>query len=183
APLTCAIQGPGSTAAATSAIAESGTHNSTSSAPASSNATPRSRRRAEIADPTRPAPMTWIDSTSESSSSDADTGHPKSTATLWLRAVRLRVHIAVLAALAVLLAGPRVAFAGTLQFAPCGKGLVECATVAVPLDRTGATPGTVSLYVERLAPLGTPRGVMFLVAGGPGQASARAFDLANQGMF
>src|SRR5207244_9236030 len=65
----------------------------------------------------------------------------------------------------------------------CGKGLVQCATVPVPLDRTGATPGTVSLYVERLEPLGTPRGVMFLVAGGPGQASAHAFDLANQGSF
>jgi pimeloyl-ACP methyl ester carboxylesterase len=95
--------------------------------------------------------------------------------------VRLRAHIVLLAAV-VGLAIPRVA-AAALQFAPCGKGLVECATVTVPLDRTGASPGTVSLYVERLAPLGTPRGVMFLVAGGPGQASAHAFDLANQGTF
>src|SRR5207253_9702118 len=48
-----------------------------------------------------------------------------------------------------------------------------------PLDRSGGTPGTVSLYVERLGPAGTPRGVMFLIAGGPGQASAGAFDLAS----
>src|SRR5689334_23775571 len=34
---------------------------------------------------------------------------------------------------------------------PCpGKSGVECGTVAVPLDRTGATPGTVNLHVEVL---------------------------------
>jgi pimeloyl-ACP methyl ester carboxylesterase len=61
---------------------------------------------------------------------------------------------------------------------PCpGKSGVECGTVAVPLDRTGATPGTVNLHVEVLPASGNPNGVMFLIAGGPGQGSAGSFDL------
>ena len=96
--------------------------------------------------------------------------------------MRLRGLI-VVAALAASLLAPGHAAAASAQFAPCGKGAVECATVQVPLDRSGATPGTVSLYVERLPAGGTPRGVMFLIAGGPGQASAGAFDLATQGSF
>jgi pimeloyl-ACP methyl ester carboxylesterase len=94
--------------------------------------------------------------------------------------LRLRLSTLLVAVAAAFVAAPQAAAAG-LQFGPCGKGLVECATVVVPLDRTGATPGTVSLHVERLAPLGTPRGYMFLIAGGPGQASAGAFNLASSG--
>src|SRR5437588_10818152 len=114
----------------------------------------------------------------KSSSSVADTGHVKPTGIVRFAALRPRAPIALLAAVAALCVAPRSA-AASLQFSPCGKGAVECATVVVPLDRTGATPGSVSLYVERLLPLGTPRGVMFLIAGGPGQASAGAFDLAS----
>jgi pimeloyl-ACP methyl ester carboxylesterase len=51
----------------------------------------------------------------------------------------------------------------------------------VPLDWSGATPGTISLAVEELPAAGVPKGVMFMVAGGPGQASAQAFDLAQNG--
>jgi pimeloyl-ACP methyl ester carboxylesterase len=54
---------------------------------------------------------------------------------------------------------------------------VLCGTVVVPLDYSGAVGGTVSLHVEELPASGTPRGVMFLVAGGPGQGSAKSFDL------
>ena len=63
---------------------------------------------------------------------------------------------------------------------PCGKtpGLL-CSDVVVPLDRSGLTPGTVALHVETLPALGTQRGVMFLVAGGPGQGSARVFGLSD----
>src|ERR671935_1154191 len=84
---------------------------------------------------------------------------------------------AVVAALVV----PHGAAAARVVFAPCSArtGALECATVNVPLDRSGATAGTVSLHVERLAAGGTPRGVMFLIAGGPGQASADAFDLGS----
>jgi pimeloyl-ACP methyl ester carboxylesterase len=68
------------------------------------------------------------------------------------------------------------------RLAPCGKtpGL-ECTQVDVPLDRSGAVPGTVSLHVEVLPPSPTsiPRGAFFLIAGGPGQGSARAFQLRS----
>jgi pimeloyl-ACP methyl ester carboxylesterase len=67
-----------------------------------------------------------------------------------------------------------------VPLSPCGKtpGL-ECGTVTVPLDRTGATPGTVDLAVQVL-PAAFPRGVMFLLAGGPGQGSATVFDLGTK---
>src|ERR671939_878036 len=92
----------------------------------------------------------------------------------------LRGPLVAVAALAAALLAPRGA-AAAINFAPCGKGAVECGTVLVPLDRSGGTPGTISLYAERLPAGGTPRGTMLLIAGGPGQASARTFDLASQG--
>jgi pimeloyl-ACP methyl ester carboxylesterase len=65
-----------------------------------------------------------------------------------------------------------------IPLTPCpGKTGVQCGTVPVPLDRTGATPGTINLHVEVLTAAGTARGVMFLIAGGPGQGSAGSFDL------
>src|SRR5262245_12398139 len=88
-----------------------------------------------------------------------------------------RTFAVVLAATALFV--PARAHAAT-RFHPChGTSGVECGEVVVPLDRTGVTPGTVSLYVERLPAATFPRGVMFLVAGGPGQASAEVFDLAE----
>jgi pimeloyl-ACP methyl ester carboxylesterase len=83
---------------------------------------------------------------------------------------------------AVLVAVAFFAAAGQAQAAvalsPCpAKTGVQCGTVTVPLDRSGATPGTVDLHVEVLPATGTARGVMFLVAGGPGQGSAQSFDL------
>lgn len=64
---------------------------------------------------------------------------------------------------------------------PCGKtpGLV-CSEVDVPLDRSGVVPGTIPLHVEVLPADGTTRrGVVFLIAGGPGQGSAHSFDLGT----
>jgi pimeloyl-ACP methyl ester carboxylesterase len=61
---------------------------------------------------------------------------------------------------------------------PCKSGGVQCGTVTVPLDRTGLTPGTIEIHFEVLPAQGTSRGVMFLIAGGPGQGSAESFDLA-----
>ena len=66
--------------------------------------------------------------------------------------------------------------------APCGQtpGL-ECTQVQVPLDRSGLTPGTISLHVEVLPTTAAPpRGAFFLIAGGPGQGSARAFNLRSR---
>jgi pimeloyl-ACP methyl ester carboxylesterase len=63
---------------------------------------------------------------------------------------------------------------------PCGQtpGL-SCTRVDVPLDRTGQIPGTISLHVEVLPAEGTPRGALFLIAGGPGQGSARVYGLGT----
>ena len=83
---------------------------------------------------------------------------------------------------AIVLAVAAAAFAGgaRAQGSPCGStpGLL-CSTVVVPLDRSGAVPGTVSLHVEELPPTGQPRGAVFLIAGGPGQGSAHTFSLGT----
>ena len=83
------------------------------------------------------------------------------------------------AAVAVLLTFPVQARAA-VPLSSCGTPTgVLCGQVVVPLDRTGTTPGTISLHVEELPAVGTPRGVMFLLAGGPGQGSAKSFDLGS----
>jgi pimeloyl-ACP methyl ester carboxylesterase len=62
----------------------------------------------------------------------------------------------------------------------CGQPTgVLCMTVPVPLDRTGVFPGTVPLHVEVLPATGTPRGAVFLIAGGPGQGSAHVYGLGD----
>ena len=57
----------------------------------------------------------------------------------------------------------------------CPKGLphgARCGHVVVPLDRSGAVPGQVSLFLETLPARGTASGgVLIPLAGGPGQAA------------
>lgn len=70
--------------------------------------------------------------------------------------------------------------APTVTPTSCGKPTgVLCTQVVVPLDRSGAVPGTLSLHVEVVPAAGVPRGVMFLIAGGPGQGSAHVFGLGS----
>jgi len=72
--------------------------------------------------------------------------------------------------------------ASTARAATCGSGrtTVICTNVVVPLDRSGTVPGTITLSVDELPPpVGTPRGAVFLIAGGPGQGSASTFDLGS----
>ena len=101
--------------------------------------------------------------------------------------VRLRCRgeafLALGAVAAALLAGPSSASAASSQFAPCGPNGLVCATLNVPVDYPGATLGQIPLYVEQLPAAGTPRGVMFLLAGGPGQASAETFDLGRKAAY
>jgi pimeloyl-ACP methyl ester carboxylesterase len=114
----------------------------------------------------------------QSSSSVADTGHWEGytgTGTLACLVGRRLLLGLLFAAVLVL---PGQARAAT-PFAPCGTNGVQCATVDVPLDRSGRVSGTLSLNVEMLPAAGQQRGVMFLVAGGPGQGSAGAYDLGN----
>ena len=48
----------------------------------------------------------------------------------------------------------------------------DCSTVAVPLDRTGAVPGTVNLAVARVPAARQPsRGTILFLAGGPGESA------------
>ena len=64
--------------------------------------------------------------------------------------------------------------------AGCGSDGLSCTDVVVPLDRTGVVPGSITLHVESLPAEGTERGVMMLIAGGPGQGSATAFDIGDK---
>lgn len=74
------------------------------------------------------------------------------------------------------------AFAGqseaTSSTLACPTGVV-CSRVVVPLDWSGRRRGRVSLWVEQQRPAGPERGVMFLLAGGPGQAATQLFTLGK----
>jgi pimeloyl-ACP methyl ester carboxylesterase len=68
--------------------------------------------------------------------------------------------------------------AQALSFSPCpNQTSFACTTVTVPLDRSGAVPGTVGLSVERLladsqsAGLAPSSSAVLALAGGPGQAA------------
>ena len=77
------------------------------------------------------------------------------------------------AAAALALAAP--AEAG-LQFERCGLFGFQCARLTVPLDRAGAVPGRVSLFVKRVRARVRPaRGALFVLAGGPGQSATASF--------
>jgi len=83
------------------------------------------------------------------------------------RLVGLAVAAGVLA-----LPGPAQA---QLSLKPCKH--LQCGRISVPLDRTGATPGSVSLHVERQRAMrGPARGVTLLLAGGPGQPATGAYN-------
>jgi pimeloyl-ACP methyl ester carboxylesterase len=75
------------------------------------------------------------------------------------------------------LASTRVSPAeAALPFAACQSAVgavgFSCASIAVPLDRSGKTPGTVSLTVERKAVGAAPtQSAVIALAGGPGQAA------------
>jgi pimeloyl-ACP methyl ester carboxylesterase len=61
----------------------------------------------------------------------------------------------------------------SLAFSPCiSSAGFSCATAVVPLDRTGAVPGTISLSVQqKLAGLIPSQSAVLALAGGPGQAA------------
>lgn len=87
-----------------------------------------------------------------------------------------RLLVGSLFAAALLFPGKADAATPPTQCKPNG---LRCGTVDVPLDRSGRLPGTLSLRVEVLPAQGPRRGVMFLIAGGPGQGSAGSFDLGE----
>jgi pimeloyl-ACP methyl ester carboxylesterase len=89
---------------------------------------------------------------------------------------RVRRSLSAAAALATLLLLPPAA-QGAMHFKHCGAYGFGCARLSVPLDRSGAVPGRVSLLVKRLRARRRPRvGATFVLAGGPGQSATGAFD-------
>lgn len=86
-----------------------------------------------------------------------------------MRARRLLLPVLSCAALLA----PAAARAEGLAFSPCPSSAgFECGTLTVPLDRSGALPGTVTLAVERVRASSNPgRRAVLTLAGGPGQAA------------
>lgn len=99
----------------------------------------------------------------------------------WLQRIRLahllsrRVLLALVGPLAVLGFGVHPAAALTTK--PCAKATsFRCATLVVPLDRTGKVPGTVQLAVAVERPHKGADGFLLALSGGPGQPSVAFAD-------
>ena len=89
-----------------------------------------------------------------------------------------KLAVAVLAApLALACAGPTSSWAappsGAIAYSACpGSNDFACGHLTVPLDPSGATPGTITLTVRRRrAPLGEASSAVVALAGGPGQSA------------
>ena len=84
---------------------------------------------------------------------------------------------------ALVLAAPADA---ALRFKRCGGYGFKCARLSVPLDRTGALPGRVSLLVKRFAARrhgGATQPPLFVLAGGPGQSATDSFGADALGVL
>jgi pimeloyl-ACP methyl ester carboxylesterase len=71
-----------------------------------------------------------------------------------------------------------------LRFKRCGGYGFACARLSVPLDRSGAVPGRVSLLVKRVRARrqgGATRPPLFVLAGGPGQSATESFGADSLG--
>lgn len=86
-----------------------------------------------------------------------------------MRARRLLLPVLSCAALSA----PAAAHADTIAYAPCqSRAGFQCGTLTVPLDRSGAIPGSVVLAVTRAVASSNPEHKALLtLAGGPGQAA------------
>ena len=79
---------------------------------------------------------------------------------------------------------PAPAAEADLRFQRCEAFLFPCARLSVPLDRSGAVPGRVSLFVGRVRASRRPsRGAVFVLAGGPGQSASEAFGGDGLGLL
>lgn len=98
--------------------------------------------------------------------------------------------IATAAVLAVTMAFGAMSASAATNWLPCISAdfAYDCANFEVPLDRTGAVPGTTTVRATRYsAPEGPRMGTIFVIAGGPGQTAqvmlglmADAFGGANR---
>ncbi len=77
-----------------------------------------------------------------------------------------------LAALGVAALAASTASAQSFAFRACkGNPTIGCATLQVPLDHADPAKGTLSLAVQRRKASGTSKGVIIMLAGGPGQSA------------
>ena len=85
--------------------------------------------------------------------------------------MRARSTLAALAAVVATLR-PRPGRARGHRYAPCDPAGFQCGQLPVPLDRTGAVPGTLTLNVKRVVAASNPTATAVVaLAGGPGQAA------------
>jgi len=86
--------------------------------------------------------------------------------------MRARFLLAAVAACAGAAAVAVPPAGAAIAWAPCAPAGFQCASLAVPLDPSGATPGTIALAVSRAAATANPtRAAIVALAGGPGQAA------------
>jgi pimeloyl-ACP methyl ester carboxylesterase len=85
-----------------------------------------------------------------------------------MRARSTLAALAAVVALAVLAPGAHAAIAYT----PCQPAGFQCGQLPVPIDRTGAVPGTLTLAIKRAVASSNPTAAAVIaLAGGPGQAA------------
>ena len=117
----------------------------------------------------------WISSCHEPEGYAAPRSHRRARGICNTRAVihsRIsKVAVGMCAALLATLCLAATASAQSVRFATCtGTSRVGCATLSVPLDHADPSKGEIPLHVERRRARGTRRGVLVMLAGGPGQA-------------
>jgi pimeloyl-ACP methyl ester carboxylesterase len=85
--------------------------------------------------------------------------------------MRARSTLAALAAAVATLGASSTAHAA-IAYSPCQPAGFQCGQLAVPLDRSGAVPGTITLSIKRTVATSNPGGsAVVALAGGPGQAA------------
>src|SRR5215211_1984951 len=82
---------------------------------------------------------------------------------------------AAIGAAALTLLAAAAPAAARLRWSGCGDVEAECSGLRVPLDRSGATPGSVRLRVARYAPPSRRPALLYL-SGGPGGAGVQEFS-------
>lgn len=88
--------------------------------------------------------------------------------------MRARSTLAALAAAAATLGTVPAAHAA-IAYTPCEPAGFQCGQLAVPLDRAGAVPGTLTLGIKRAVATSNPTAsAVVALAGGPGQAALPA---------
>ena len=90
--------------------------------------------------------------------------------------MRVRSSLVLLVAVAGALALAPAASA-QVAYAPCQPAGYQCGQLAVPIDRTAAVAGTVTLNIKRAVASANPTAsVVIGLAGGPGQAALPALQ-------